>query len=147
MSSQRKSTVALDRAAQIIAGAIGCEVLRTPIGADDGEEEQYSGVRLVGALSEGPQVETGYCIGAPQPYEFEHTAALELISAEGTAEERRAIIEAAIIAAGDAIDSDPTLGGLVDDAVLEEPDPDMADRYHGVEATLRLTFTAPTALG
>lgn len=147
MSGQRKSTAALDRAAQIIAGAIGAECERNAIAADDGVEEAFTGVRLHAALSEGAQAETGYCMGASEPYEIEHTAALEFISVEGTPEERRAIIEQAIIDSAEAIAADPTLGGLVDDAVVEEPDPDMADRYHGLEATLRLTYTAPTALG
>lgn len=146
--SARKYVQALDYAAGLIAKALGVEkVAREPIAALDGEEDAHSGVSAVCALSDGVGSETGYCMGASEPYEFERAAALELAVVGGSEEERSAKAEEWIMAAAAAVEADRTLGGLVDDAVVEEADPELADRYAALSATLRLTYTAQTALG
>jgi hypothetical protein len=146
--SARVYPQALDYAAGVLAKAIGVQkVAREPIDALEGDEDAHKGVRVVCALSDGIGIETGYCMGASKPYEFERAAALELVVIGGSEEERSTKAEEVITAAAAAIEADRTLGGLVDDAVVEEADPEMEERYAGLAASLRLTYTAQTALG
>ncbi|HYD87114.1 MAG TPA: hypothetical protein VEA80_06555 [Vitreimonas sp.] len=138
---------ALDEAAQIIGQALElAQVLRDPIGPQQPDEDE-DGVGLLVALSEGVGSETGYCMGAARPFEFEHAAALEILVVGGSDSERRARRAAALAAAAAAIAADPTLGGLVDHAEIGAPDPSAEARYVAYAATLTLTYTAPDALG
>jgi hypothetical protein len=144
----RVCTTALDYAADLIAARLGVgAVLREPLGADEPEAEPGADVALVAALTEGNSTELGYLLSAATPYEFEHAATFDLIVVGGGHDERRARRDDALFEAQAAIAADPTLGGLVDWAELENPDFSAEDRHVGVTATLTLTYTAPTALG
>lgn len=144
----RVCTAALDHAAGLIAAALGIErVGRDPIGPDEPEGEYGEDVALVVALSEADLVEGEYLMGAATPYEFSMPATLDVIVVGGSREQRLALRGEAIIAAAAAIAADPTLGGLVDFAEVESPDVTTGERSAGVQATLTLTYSAPTALG
>ena len=138
---------ALDRAAEIIALALGLErVGRAPI-AQEPDEDELSGADLVATLSAGQSTETGYCLGAERPFEFEHRAAFECLAVKGDAAARTARVNAALELAAAAIAADPSLGGLVDYAELESADPTEALQFAALAGVLTLTYTAPTALG
>lgn len=139
--------VALDRAAEIISAAIGANVQRLALGPEEPEHDPASNTGLVAALSEGQPLEIGYCIGATRPFEFEHAAAFELLAIGGDDAARRKRVVEALECAANAIDADPTLGGVVDFAELSTPDPDDEVRYSALAAVLTLTYTAPNALG
>lgn len=144
---ERITTQALDRAAARIAAAILTRVEREPIGALDADADS-DGVTLIAALSEGGATELGYILGGgPRAYEFEQRAAFELIAIGGDDNQRKLRVARALAVAYRVIEADPTLGGLVDYAVLEQPDPSDEIRYAALAAVLVLTFTAPTALG
>jgi hypothetical protein len=138
---------ALDRAAELIAAAVGAAVQRDPVAAVDDEADAVSGTGLVIALSEGATTETGYCIGASRPYEFEHAAAFQVLVVRGDETARRARRREVVADSEAAIAADPTLGGLVDHAEFASPDPSDEELYAGLAASLVLTYTAPTALG
>lgn len=144
----RKVTQALDRAGELIAAALGvAEISREPLGAEEPEAEPGADVGVVAALTEGDGQETGFLMGSATPFEFEHGADLEILVVGGGHAERRARRDDALNEAAAAIAADPTLGGLVDWAEIEKPDPSAGERMAGVSATLTLHYTAPTALG
>ncbi|HRE45740.1 MAG TPA: hypothetical protein PKY87_17460, partial [Terricaulis sp.] len=146
-ANSRITPHALDEAARIIGEALEIDVAREPIGALD-EDEDEDGVRLVAALSEGAQTELGYAMGGGyRSFEFEQRAAFELLAVGGDEDQRRARVSRALVAASNAIAANRRLGGLVDHADLEQPDPTDEVRYAALAAVLVLTFTAPTALG
>lgn len=142
----RVAVAALDAAARIIGDVLGQEVMRAPI-AGEPQDDEAIGAALVVALSEGQSTNLGYAIGAPEPYEFEHRAALELLALDGDDAACAARIADAIARIDAAIRADTRLCGTVDYAELEEPDPTDTERYHALAAILTLTYTAPTALG
>lgn len=140
--------VALERAAEMLASAFGvARVARLALGAEEGETEPVGETALVAALSNGQSVETGYCMGADRPFEFEHVAALELVLTGGDPDARNERRRALIDCAAAAIAAEPTLGGLVDYAEIGGADPSDEVRYLSLAATLTLTYTAPNALG
>lgn len=149
MMERRKASVALDYAALLFAHTLGIEACaREPFDPAAGEEDEESDVRFACSISEGPMQELGYAMGADEPYEFEMAALGELIGAEGVSEEeRRAFIEDKLLRLAEAVENDPTLGGCVDFAEIGEPNPDMADHYSAMVFTMRITYTARTALG
>lgn len=145
-----KASAALDCAAARIAAACALsKVARQPIGADELDDDSISNTSALMALSEGQSVETGYCIGATEPHEFEHVAALEVIvlGGDGDPQVRAQRVRELVALAAAAIAEDPMLGGLVDFAEIGAPDPSDEVRYAGLAATLTLTYTAPNALG
>lgn len=143
----RRAPAALNAAASMIAQALGLkEVMREPI-AGEPEDDDVIGAGLVVALTEGQSTQLGYAFGAPEPYEFEHRAALELLATDGDSEAQKHRIADAIATIDAAIRADTTLCGTVDYAELEEPDPTDSERYHALAAILTITYTAPSALG
>ncbi len=136
---------ALDYAAELIATACGIASVSRSALAEEPEDDGETG--LVIALATGTWTETGYCIGAAKPHEFDHAATLEVLAVGGDEAARKARVAAALAAANEAIAADPTLGGAVDLAELTSPDPTDAERFVALAAVLQLTFTAPDALG
>lgn len=149
MSTQRKIKTILDKAAAIIAGAIGVsEIARNPIGSEEGEEDLSGDLPLLAALSEGePGLLGELMMSASDAFEFEHGAAFELLAVGGSDAERKERCELALMRANEALMRDPTLGGVCDYARFEEPDPEMQDRFIAIAARLAVTYTAPSALG
>lgn len=143
-----KYVAALDHAAEIIAAAIGVpKVGRDPVGADELSEDEIDETGVVVALSDGLGAETGYLMGAAEPYEFERSAALEIFVAGGDAAARRRKRDELVMKASAVVAADPTLGGRVDFAELTEAEPTADERYVAIAANLNLTYSAPTALG
>lgn len=138
---------ALDRAAEIIAAAIGVERVTRDQIMDEPAVDAVDETGLVVALATGAWLELGYATGASRPYEFQHDAPFEILVVRGDPAARRARRSKAIADANAAIAADPTLGGLVDRAEFVSPDPNDAERFLALAATLQLTFTAPDALG
>jgi hypothetical protein len=138
---------ALDAVAHLISQTLGlAEVMRAPI-AGEPEDDGVIGAGLVAALSEGQSTQLGHAMGALKPYEMEHRAALELLAVGGDDNARARRIAEALESIEAAILADPTIGGRVDYAELEEPDPTDTERFYALSAVLTLTYTAPTALG
>lgn len=140
---------ALAHAAALIAAALGVEdVSMEPIGPEEGEAEPGEDARIIVALSEGSAPESiGFLMGAASPYEFQHDASLDILVVGGSAEDRRARRDAALVEAHDAIAADPTLGGLVDWAELSGAALSVTERAAHAGVDLSLTYSAPTALG
>lgn len=138
---------ALDYAAELIGAALGgVEVSRDAI-AEEPADDEATDTGLVVALATGTWTETGYCMGAARPYEFEHAAPFEVLVVGGDEAARKARLVGAVRDAAAAIAADTTLGGRVDHAEFVTPDPSEEALFAGLRAILQLTFTAPDALG
>lgn len=141
---------ALDAAALILSTVIGVPVAVNPKSAID-PEELDEGVLMVAAVAKGASQTLNELLGAPR-FEIEHPARFTLFAFHGEEADQDAAIEAAQIAAAEALAADSTLGGLVADCSLGSPTDDLipaADTVSGAAITLPLIFlyTAASAAG
>lgn len=151
-----KITRILDEAAKRIEARLQHKVQRRSVSTpDEGESPpSYAGIRFAIALSEGQgSAETGFRMGAAEPFDMEHRARLEILAVEGDRLTRTEECDALFDEAEAAITEDPTLGGLCDYAEFEGAIPDDADEAFGIAAQagwacdLVILYASPSARG